>query len=233
MKNEQEMPLIEIPRRVVDDDMLYFCHQDDVDDDDSCESLFEGFDRNVTNNSNHVSDSGLDQSVVSTHSERSEDASGNECRKVEQNMDRLKLKLERKMSGLTLNLNGLGVESGLEDSFTETADDAIVSETGVKAIESDGRVGSEKDDLGGRVPIKVGDKGSIAKKTAERSGEAKIVSFADQNLDTSEGNTNALNVSLSNDNGEKDEAAKEFNLSENHKAKKRRASETVEQLIAN
>ena len=43
MKNDQEMKLVEVPRKIVDDDMMYFCNQDDMDGDDSGESLFEGF----------------------------------------------------------------------------------------------------------------------------------------------------------------------------------------------
>lgn len=115
MKNDQNMELIEIPKKIVDDDMMYFCNQDDMED-DSCGSLFEGFDGNVTRNSS--ADSGIDQPHSEIMSERvsargNERRSADECRRVGEKMDRLKLRLERKIGFTTESeIEGQGIVSG-------------------------------------------------------------------------------------------------------------------------
>lgn len=159
MKNDQKMELIEKPRRVVDDDMMYFCNQDDVEDDESCESLFEGFDGDITKNSNTISDSGIDQSEsMYSFSERSvnedvERTGMNECRKVGEKMDKLKLKLEKKMTGLSLQLNESANESGFDQSFSDTAERSFEGERENKiekqnmSVERVIRAENEQDDM--------------------------------------------------------------------------------------
>ncbi|XP_045182069.2 uncharacterized protein LOC123540819 [Mercenaria mercenaria] len=206
MKNDQKMELIEKPRKVVDDDMMYFCNQDDVDDNESYESLFEGFDGQIINNSNTISDSGIEQSE-SIVSERSvsealrDRGSVNECRKVEESMDKLKLKLEKKMTGLSLQLNESDSESGVERSFTEVVEDTSVREKENEVV--DVKLGDE---------IKNGadlDGGQMKNESLKELGDLK--------LDLS---------------SVKDENVEGYKLSEEHKLKKRRSHETIEQLMA-
>lgn len=59
MKNDQKMELVEKPRVIIDDDMMYMCNQDEVDDQ---ESLFESYiceccdeDESNRKENNHIS----------------------------------------------------------------------------------------------------------------------------------------------------------------------------------
>lgn len=66
MKNDQSLPLIEKPRRVVDDDMMYFCHEDDADL-EQAQGASENFDVD-TDASRTTHDSGYDQTDSSESS---------------------------------------------------------------------------------------------------------------------------------------------------------------------
>ena len=65
MKNDQTLPLIEIPRKAVDDDMMYFCNEDDVEKVAAGVTIFEGFDGD---NGSRNFDSGFDQTDSSESS---------------------------------------------------------------------------------------------------------------------------------------------------------------------
>lgn len=242
MKNDQKMELIEKPRKVIDDDMMYFCNQDDVDDNESYESLFEGFDGDVSRNGNTVSDSGLDQSE-SYQSERSETeddrdkTSASECRKVEKNMDKLKLKLEKKMTGLTLQLpNDSESESGIEQSISETVEETRAREKEQRVRENVKPVVEvETEDVRENVRGKESMKDEFVQdlEKMEMDNGARPKTSVNVNTSKVERETDESGIeSLRSEVSKNDVKSVGFELGDNSKAKKRKSHESVEQLLA-